>query len=271
MGNIWVALSWSMAVVPAMWAVNRLSPQIEPHGPWAEAAVAVVAYLLFGKLMSGITVAVLGFLGIPVGCARDPKSVIERTRKLEAAGRIDPVEAQIRYAACRLALDDGAAALDHCELAEKAGPRGETRSRVRFLKARALEEVGRSIEGRELYLRIAADEEMPRLFRLAARVRAYGVAARNGTPADDTLTSDLASMLTAPAEPAKHASCCGSKCSGDLDDEEIVFLGENLLEMGRDPRVNPEVLHALELLQTRAESGRSRRAIQRLKKQLMSA
>lgn len=260
MHNPWVALSWSLAVVPAYFILQALRDRLAPHGALAEAAGFAAAWYLCGRLLSEIVRFVLSSLGRPVD-APDPAAILRRTQRDMDAGRVPPVEGHLRLAACRVACGEFEAALTECG---KADDRGATQTRAgqsRFLRARALEGLGNVEDAATLFRSIAGDSSLPRVHRVAARIRLHGLPAGAGAAAAE-FVAELTALLDAPADPGRVDK------AGDalpIDDEELEFTGNAVMDACRSAAALEGARAALDLLLSRARSGSTQRALRRMR------
>jgi hypothetical protein len=271
MHNIWIALSWSAAVIPAYLLVAALDERLKPYGTFAQIAAFVGAWFVLGRVMAEITRVVLAALGRPVE-DDDPAAVERRTRRDLEAGRITAEHAHLRLAAIRIAEGKFAEALIECDKADDRGAMKSRPGQSRFLRARALEGAGRIDEAAERYRAPAADPTIPRVHRVVARVRLYGIEAAHGASADEFLT-DFAALLDAPAEPTNRQGAAAAEpaadgpalfppgADGKPGDEELEFYADAVTDACRSPNAAAGAKGAIDLLLTRARSGRAQRML----------
>lgn len=266
MGNFWVALGWSAAVLPAWLAVRAIGPRLEPYGTLGELAAFAAAWYVGGSLLSNLIRVVLRAMGLPTD-ASDPAETLRETDRLAAAGRIPAAEAGVRRAACLIALQRPGEALDALDAADAAGARTTHREAARFLRARALEGVGRDAEARDLYAAIHADESMPAAHRMAARLRSFAAGLRAEPGAAASPSADLSVLAAGPG----CRPCRRSASRAGLGDDELEFLADTLAEVGADRRAAPEALAAADLLLASAGSGRGARSLRQVRSELAGA
>jgi hypothetical protein len=256
--NLWIALSWSAAVLPAWLIVQAFGERLAAQPTWVQAAAFVAAWLVCGRVLASITRIVLIALGVPVD--DDPRAVLRRTQRRLESGTLAADEAHLRMAACRIALGEFDAALIDCDRADEGGALRSRAGQSRFLRARALEGAGKRDDAAARYRALAADAVVPRVHRAAARIRLYGLEAAGGAAAE-ALPADLTNLLGAAGD------------AGAVDDDELEFYADALTDVCRSAGAPAAagVRAALDLLERRAKSGRTQRAIRRMRAGLPNA